>query len=203
MASRLGLYQRAAQILGERRPLALDERVAIRRRFDVVWDAEGVKHCLQRGLWNHSMRAARLDYSPSVEPEFGYRYSFDKPTDWVRTAIVATDESFRSPARYADEVGFWWADWTILYVKFVSDDVQYGMDLSLWPANFTEFVAHSFALKAAKATTGSNVDVDTLKRDEKRMLILARSTDAMDEPTQFVRSGWAEARMSRRNLENG
>lgn len=202
MASRLGLYQRAAQILGERRPASLTENVAVRRRLDVIWDAEGVKHCLQRGLWNFAMRSAQLDYSPSVEPEFGYRYAFNKSSDWVRTAIIATDESFYSAARYSDEVGYIWSDWPLLYAKWVSDDTSYGMDLSLWPPNFTEFVAHSFALKAAKTTTGSSADADELKRDEKRMLILARSTDAMDEPTQFVRSRWAESRVSR-NRENG
>lgn len=204
MPTKLSVFQGAALILGERKPASLSENTATRRRLDTAWDNEGVKRCLKRGLWNHAIRAIRLDYSPSVEPEFGLSRAFDKPTDWVRTAIVASDEYFRNAIiRYSDENGFWTADYDFIYVKYVSDDTLFGLDLSLWPENFTAFVECSLARAVAKATTGSSVDADDLERREKRLLIQARSTDSMDEPTQFTRSLWAESRISRRNLENG
>lgn len=203
MPSKLSLYQRACQILGERRVASLSESSAMRRRLDTIYDAEGIKHCLGRGFWNFAMRSVEIEYSPSVDPDFGYQYAFDKPTDWVRTVIVATDEDFRCEAKYSDEVGYLWSDLQTLYFKYVSDDVQYGLDLSLWPPAFFEFVAHSFALKAAKATTGTAVDVDQIARDEKRALIAARSSDAMDESVQRTPSAWSRARLGRASTENG
>jgi hypothetical protein len=168
----------------------------MRRRLDSAWDDDFVEACLSRGLWNHAIRVVQLDYSPSVEPEFGYRRAFDKPTDWVRTAIVANDEYFRSAiTRYDDTSAYWFTDIDTIYVKYVSNDVEYGLDYANWPANFSEFVGYSLALKVVKATTGSNTDEDDLEARVKRKLIRARSTDAMDEPTQFPpRGSWVSAR---------
>lgn len=203
MVDKLSLYQGAALALGERKPSSLTENSVMRRRLDTAWDSGVVRGCLQRGLWNHAMRTVRSDYSPSVEPDFGYRRAFDKPTDWVRTAIVASDEYCRCALNeYADEATYLFADIDILYWRFVSDDAQYGMNFAGWPQNFTDFVEHSLAWKATKSTTGSENDAEAMEAKVKRFLKLSRSTDAMDEPTQFTRSGWAESRRGR-SRENG
>ena len=103
MSSKLSVYNSACLALGERKLSSLSENVVMRRRLDTAWDDDFVKACLSRGLWNHAIRVVQLDYSPSVEPEFGYQRAFDKPTDWVRTAIVASDEYFNCAlTRYDD-----------------------------------------------------------------------------------------------------
>jgi hypothetical protein len=197
MADKLSVYQGACAELGERKVVTLTENSAKRRRLDTAWDSGVVGGCLERGLWNHAMRSIQLDYSPSVEPPFGFRRAFDKPIDWVRTAIVARDEYFRRALRkseYADEAGFWFADLDVIFVRFVSDDSSFGMNLSLWPQNFTDFVHASMAHKVAKSTTGSQNDADALEARAKRLLIRSRSTDAMDEGTDSIPSGWVAAR---------
>lgn len=197
MSSKLSVYNSACLALGERKLSSLSENVVMRRRLDTAWDDDFVKACLSRGLWNHAIRVVKFDYSPSIEPDFGYRRAFDKPTDWVRTAIVASDGYFRCAlTRYDDTSAFWFTDIDTIYVKYVSSDVAYGFDYANWPANFSEFVGYSLALKVVKATTSSNQDEDGLEARVKRKLIRARSTDAMDEPTQFARRGsWASARV--------
>jgi hypothetical protein len=197
MPSKLSLYNSACvTFLGERKLSSLTENVVMRRRLDAAWDDDFLRGVLSSGLWNHAIRSVQLDYSPSVEPDFGYRRAFDKSSDWVRTAIVASDEYFKCAlTQYSDEAGYLFADLDTIYVRFVSDDTDYGADLSLWPKKFTEFAACDLALKVAKATTGSDADVDALEKRRKRLLLAARSTDAMDEPTQFPpRGSWVTAR---------
>lgn len=197
MPSKLSVYQGACAELGERKVVSLTESSVMRRRLDTAWDSGVVRGCLERGLWNHAMRSIQLDYSPSVEPPFGFRRAFDKPTDWVRTGIVAHDEYFKGALRksqFADETGFWFADLDTIFARYVSDDPSFGMDLSLWPQNFTDFVHASMAHKVAKSTTGSQNDADALEARAKRLLIRSRSTDAMDEGTDAIPSGWIAAR---------
>jgi hypothetical protein len=204
MPSKLSVYNGACLALGERKLASLSENVAMRRRLDTAWDNEAVSECLSRGLWNFALRSIELTYSPSITPDFGHRYAFDKPTDWVRTALVATDEFFRhAMTGYVDEASYWFADIDTIFVRYVSSDTQYGADLSLWPPNFTRFVEHSLAEKVAKSTTSSDADVEGLERKVKRLLLKARSTDAMDEATQTIPSRWAAARIASRSRENG
>jgi hypothetical protein len=175
MPSKLSVYNAACLALGERKLSSLSENVVMRRRLDSAWDDDLVEYCLAQGLWNFAMVSARLDYSPSIEPDFGYRRAFDKPTDWVRTAIVTDDEYYRHHlTAYEDEADFWFCDIDTIYVQYVSSSTSYGF---------------------AKVTTGSESDAEKMERMERKMMIKARSSDAMDEPTQFPPKGtWLQAR---------
>ncbi len=201
--SKLLLYQGACAVLGERKVSSLTEASVMRRRLDTAWDTGVVEECLGRGLWNHAMRSIQLDYSPSVEPPFGYRRAFDKPADWVRTAIVASDAYFQNAlTRYVDEAEYWFAELDTIFVRYVSSSTDYGMNFGAWPKNFTKFVEASLAHNAAESTTGSGNEADRIEARVKRLLIRSRSTDAMDDPTGFVPSGWVAARRGR-SRENG
>lgn len=199
MADKLSIYNGALLVLGERKLRTLTEDRAPRRRLDSVWDDDGVKTCLQAGFWNFAMRAVELSYSPSVTPAFGLRYAFDKPTDWVRTWLVSGDDRFQEELHgYEDEGAYWYADPDTIWVRYVSNDSQWGGDLSLWPANFTRYVEHYFAWKITKGTTGSNTDKETIGVEMERILKRARATDAMDETTRFPAEGsWVRARRGR------
>src|SRR5688572_27983577 len=134
MASKLSLYNAALAVIGERKLASLTEARAPRRRLDTVWDDGGVKTCLQAGYWNWAMRAAELSYSPSITPAFGLRHAFDKPEDWVRTWLVSRDDRFTEELHgYEDEAAYWYADLDTIWVRYVSSDTSWGMDLSLWP----------------------------------------------------------------------
>jgi hypothetical protein len=196
MASKLGIYNGANLVLGERKLSSLTENRPSRRRLDSVWDDDGLRSCLQSGFWNFAMQSIELTHSPSVDPAFGFRYAFDKPSDWVRTAVVSADESFYNELlNYEDQGAYWYADVDPIYVRYVSDDDQLGMDLSLWPANFTRYVEHYFALRICKATSNSSNDTDALEAKVKRLLNEAKATDAMDEATKKLKPGsWSESR---------
>lgn len=200
MPSKLSVYNAAILALGERKLLSLSENVVMRRRLDSAWDDDLVETCLAQGLWNFATNSVELTYSPSVDPAFGdqggYQYAFDKPEDWVRTVLVAQDAAFTHHLTdYDDEGDYWYANLDTIYVRYVSSGTSYGFDYAKWPKNFSKYVSTALAAKVAKATTGSDSDVEKLERAERRAMIKARSSDAMDEPTKFPPKGtWLRAR---------
>jgi hypothetical protein len=198
--SKLSVYQGACAILGTRRLASLTENQLTRRELDGVFARGGVKNCLSMGQWNFATRSVRLDYAPSITPEFGYRRAFDKPTDWVRTVGLCSDEYFREPLLdVVDESGYWFADLDTIYLRYVSDDTQYGGDYSLWPENFNALVECFFAKEICLRITQNQSLKDSLEQDFKKLLTKAKGTDAMDDATKFPPTGsWVRARMSKR-----
>jgi hypothetical protein len=203
MASKIGLYNSALLILGERKLASLAEAREPRRALDDAWD-DAVAYCLEAGFWNFAMRAIQADSSASVTPTFGYTYAFTKPQDFVRTYMLGSTETFDPPLlTIVDEPNYWYANVDPLYVKYVSNDAAYGMDLSLWSESFAEYVANRLAVKTCKRITGKYPDED-MKKDEKRAEAQAQSKDAMDEPPGFPPRGtWVTSRLGGRDRNLG
>lgn len=181
-------------ILGQRKLASLSEANEGRRAIDDAWD-KALRYCLEQGFWNHAMRAIQADSSASVTPTFGWTYAFAKPSDWIRTHSLSAYEGLMPPLmEIVDEPNYWYANIDPLYVRYVSDDNAYGLDLSIWPETFANYVANRIAVKTCKRITGSAPD-DTMYREEKRAKADALSKDAMNEPPGFPPSGtWVRSR---------
>lgn len=199
--SRLQLYNGAlVNHLGQRPLASLTENQPSRRYLDTAWNNDAVKWCLEQGQWKFAMRSAQVDYSPSVEPGFpGLQYAFNLPDDHVRLAGVFQDQTMKVPyLDYRVEAGFMWGNLETMYIRYVSDDEDYGGDFSLWPQSFVELVEIHLAAKVAKPLTQDDNLQDKLeaKRD-KRVLLIAKSHDAMEDPTRFPATGsWVKSRFS-------
>ena len=194
----IDVYNEALRLLGERRLTSTSEARDARYHLDDAYGRAKL-YCLEQGLWNFAMRSAQLDASDSVEPSFGYRYAFTKPSDWVRTYVISASEELQPPLlRYNDESGYWYADVDPLYIKYVSNDTSYGLDLTLWPETYAYYVSCRLAVMAGPSIcTLSETKTDELLGKEKRARVDARSKDAMNEPPAFPPSGsWASARGS-------
>lgn len=206
MTDRLSLYNAALiEHLDARRLVSLSENRETRRVLDDVWDGGVVGLCLQAGFWNFAVRSMQYDASPSIAPDFGYAYAFNKPDDWVRTVAVACDEYFREPLNaFNDEAQFWFCDLPTIYVRYVSNDADYGMNFAAWPENFTAYVAAMIALKASGRITGSRTKKVDLDEVVKRALATAKGTDAMDEGTKFQPAGsWSRSRVTGPRRDGG
>lgn len=205
MASKLSLYNDALEVLGERKLASLAESRAPRRRLDSVWDGGAVKFCLEQGFWNHAMADVKITHSPSVDPAYGYQFAFDKPSDWCRTFMISADETYSVQLlEFEDQLAYWWANCDPIYVRYVSNDDARGNDLSLWPESFTRYVAHYFAWRICKSTTGSNADKDALGLEMKKLLVNAQSKDAMNETTRFPERGsWSTSRRGNNTRRDG
>ena len=203
--TKLQLYNGALRLLEERKLSSLSENREPRRVLDDIWDEGAIDACLEVGLWNFAMRTVKAEYSPSVEPSFGFRYAFDKPTDWIRTAAVCYDENFSTPClQYRDEAGYWFAPVDTLYIQYVSNDNQYGADLSLWPSTFAKFVQSYLALEACGRITGSKASRDDVESEMKKRKLEAMNKDAMNEPSKFPATGsWVRSRGTSGSSDRG
>lgn len=198
MTSQLLLYRGAALHLGERRVVALDDEGELVRALDDVWeDGELVTYLLSQGQWNFATRTVELTYSPSMTQDFGPRYGFDRPVDWVRTTGVSADADFQNPLPYKDESLYLFADVDLIYWSYVSKADEYGNSLGDWPVDFTEWAKAYLAYRVAKRVTGSDSLRDDMYALQKRLLTEARSRDAMNEAIAYPPTGsWVNSRGS-------
>lgn len=200
MTTKLDLYNGALRLCKTRKLASLSENRESRRLLDAVWENGAttgvIKHCLQLGQWTFAMRAIQIDYSPSVEPPFGYKRAFDQPSDLVKVAAICEDEFFNTPlTRYTDERHFWFADLDTIYVRYVSDDQSYGADLSLWPESFGKLVEAYLANEIVGNITQSDSLPDKVEKVFDKALRSAKSLDAMNRPTAFLPTGsWVNSR---------
>ena len=200
--TKLGLYNGALRVLGKPKLSAIDEGVENRRVLDDAYDDDAIKMCLEMGLWNFAMRTVKIEYDSSIDPDFGLNRAFTKPSDWVRTAEVASDEFFVNPLvdlEFKDEQAYFFADIDSIYVRYVSDDDSYGSDLSLWPQSFVKmfeaFLADQAAPRLIENKKGRE-EITQVLIDTRRE---ARSKDALNEGVKFPpQGGWAGARGGRR-----
>lgn len=197
MTDKLSVYRGIARAVGERKVASLDETSKIRRLIDGVWaDDAGIPACLSAAYWNFAMDEAEVTYSPSVSPQFGYTYAFDKPEDWVRTFMVSNEGSFKNGTyRFKDQGEYWFADDDTIYASFVSKSTSRGMDLALWTPDFCNYVHHHIGALIVADLEGSRSAKADLDKDARRYMNIARARDAMDEAMRFrPQGGWASAR---------
>lgn len=189
-ASRLGVYNGSLRLCGERKLASLSENRGPRHLCDDAWNDGLVKRCLEKGQWTHATRDVRLDYDPSITTEFGFQYAFEKPDDYVNTVALSLDEYFDIPLnRFTDKNGIIYCDNPTIYLSYVSDDAQYGMDYSKWPETFNAYVQAELA----------SVIILSLTQDKDRKVIVDQAlkkakaeagiSDIVKKPVQFQPHG--------------
>ena len=201
---KLSLYNDALNMMGERTLANLDEPREPKRVLDVVWPG-AVKYCLEQGQWKFAIRTLKMVFSPDVNPAFGYRHAFERPTDCVRTTKMCTDECLNVPLlHYGEEAGWWFADLEEIYTSYVSDHIDFGGDYANWPQTFSRYVATYLASESALRITQSEKMVLKLEKDLKTAKKNALSKDALQGPTQFLPQGtWVGSRHGDRRGDRG
>lgn len=203
----LSLYNNALTVLGERKIASLTENREPRRVLDDVWSG-AVKYCLEQGQWKFAIRTSKLTYSTDVNPTFGYRRAFERPSDCVRLTALCSDEYLRIPLiHYQEEAAWWFTDLDDIYVSYVSDSLDFGSDYANWPETFARYVVLYLADEAGMRITQSERTLDKVAKDLKKAKKDALSKDALQGPTRFLPQGlWVRARQgdndSRRDRGN-
>lgn len=184
MASKLGLFKGALLKVKQRPISALTDTDESRYTLDTVYD-DVVAMALSAGNWNFAGRSVAIEASTDVEPEFGFAYAVEKPSDWVRTVQIAGNGDFwpqLDAGEYVDEGEFWNCNVDPLYIRYVSDHTSYGGDLSLWPAAFSDYVEWELASHIAPHLTSMSVsELDWIEKQKQRALNQARSLDAFNQ----------------------
>jgi len=197
--NKLAVYSGALRLLGERKLASLSENRPPRFHLDEAWNDGLIRYCLEQGQWGFATRTVKKQASDAYDPsDFGgFAYIFPQPDDFVRTAAISTDAHFdQTLHRYSDEAGFWCADVDTLYIKYISDDPDYGADLTKWPETFKKFVQAQLAYECMSLITGNDGKEERIKQALKDVRVDARSKDAMGRPVKFGQSGsFINARM--------
>lgn len=194
----LVLYNKALHILGERSLVSLTENREPRRVLDDIWDSGNVLYYLfEEGMWKFSLRTSKFVADPAITPVFGYPYAFQQPTDFIRIAQLCSDEYMNIPlTEYTYENGIFYSVISNgVYLQYVSDDVNYGLNAALWPEVFKEYVGAWLAFKGAMRITQSEKKEDKAAAYLKLARDNALSKNALAGPTQFAPQGsWVSAR---------
>lgn len=207
MTTQLSIYNGACLALGETALTGAGgvptEARESKFLLDSVWDGTaGLADCLSDGFWKFAIRSIQWSYDPSVTTSFGLRYAFSVPTDYVRTYACCSDPYFAVP--YLDyrmegrDLAY--SDLQTMYLRYVSSDVNFGLNLSNWTLNFTRYVELYFAWRISPKILQSQAKVDALEKRMNKMLTEARSLDAMENPTEQPAVGsWVRSRFGRRS----
>lgn len=203
--TQLQIYNNALRYLGEGKLANLSEDRGPRYLLDDVWDEDPIKFALEQGTWGFAVKTLKLTADPGLEPDFGYRYGFEKPEDYIGTAAISDNEYFQEPYNaFADEAGYWYADIDIMYVKIVSDANDYGRNTARWTASFFEYVSAYCAWKVVGRITTNKTSRDELQAIMDKNLSNAQGKDAKNRPTSFPsRGSWNSARMGRNYNREG
>ncbi|MGE4077401.1 MAG: hypothetical protein AB7F22_17735 [Reyranella sp.] len=196
MTDKLSVYNGALGHCGSRPLASLAEAREARRQCDWAWARGIVDRALQAGQWDFAARSVMIDYSNSVDPQFGLQYAFDRPADMMRVLGIWSDETMQTPlTRYQREGDYLFADIDVIYLRYVSNDEDYGADYAKWPPNFTAYVELLLASEISEKLTGGRTLKNDLLVRAQQMLGEAKSTDAADDaPKMLPRGSWARAR---------
>lgn len=195
MADKLNLYNRALRKLGQTRLATLTDAGEPRRILDDHW-TETLLYALEQGFWKWALRTVELPASTDIEPDFGPQYAFEKPEDFQKLYALSANGSLDPPLNeFIEEKGVYYADVDTIYLRYVSNDAAWGLDLGLWPETFAEYIATRLARQACRAMTQSDSMVDELKKDERAAKMDALSKDAISTPPRRLPlNSWALAR---------
>ncbi len=201
---KLSLYNGALRVLRETRIASLTEERPARYLLDDVWNDEPIETCLEMGLWNFAIKTIKISEDPDETMDFGFRYAFSKPTDWVRTAALSSDEYFTNPlVNYADETNFWYADIDPIFVRFVSNHADYGLNYELWTRLFRVYVHHYLANEIVGVHSTDDEFIKLVAVKTKDALKEAKNKDAMNDPPAFPPAGrWVRSRYSQSGTTN-
>lgn len=200
MATRLGQYNGALQLLGQPRLSSVDEEGKVRRELDGAWD-ESIDYMLEQGFWNFAIRTSELTQDDDVEPLFGYSFAFAEPDDYVQLISLSSDERFSEELKDY-EVGnqHWHCDFETIYLRYVSDDDAYGYDLGRWPQTFA--LAHQayLAFKSGLPISGDKQNRNDIFSLHEKWLKRARIKDAIAQQVARKPMGeWTSSRFINRS----
>lgn len=205
MATQLGLYNAALLEIGDRSLASTSEAVESRRVIDLCY-SDVLAGSLEAGSWNFATKSIKAEADISITPDFGFSEVFAKPSDWVRTAAVSLDENFSTPlTQYYDDVDYWSADSTPLYIRYVSNDVGWGLDLTNWPRSFSRYVELELAWRICERLTQNSSKKEMIGRDRDRAKRSAINKDALNEaqPKFMPTSSWTTSRGGGAGRERG
>ncbi len=198
--NQLGIYNEALRLLNEAPLSSLSEAIPSRYVLDRVWNSGNgfVHRVLESADLDVFQRSIKSVADTSFIVNHGYPYRHVKPDDWVRTAGLYVDDRKAAPLKiYDDKTDAIYCDYEVIYWDYISKDVSYGGDLTLWTQALFDYAAALMAKSACMAITGSRSLLDQMRYEATSARDRALMVDATNSERPIKRYGsWVRTRVS-------
>lgn len=196
MATKQQLYRSSVLLLKQNAvDLTVTDDSAFVNVLDLVYD-ETLRFCLCAGDWNFATRTVSIEASEDVESGIDdYAYAIPKPDDYAgRIVAISGNQRFDPPLDdYHEDGGFSgyiWCDVDPLYLRYISNGVEYGLNLTDWLPAFERYVEHELAWRIAPHLTSMSAnEKEEFRKERKRALQDAQAKDARNQGAQKLPQG--------------
>ena len=195
MATRLGISKGVAGILKESAVgITVSDDTRLMNEINEYYDSV-IEFVLESGFWNFATRTVAIDADTDEEPEFGYTFAIPKPDDYAgRIVDISGDQYFACPLQdYQEEGGldgFIFCNFDPLYLRYISNGNEYGLNLADWPWSFTRAVEYELAFRIAPHLTSMGEQaMDQLEKRKQKALRDAKSKDAVNQGAKWPPAG--------------
>lgn len=197
MATKLSIYNGALSLLGETPLSSLSEDRSARYWLDRSWDDGLINYCLEQAQWSFATRTLEMTYSTSIVPAFGFQYAFEVPDDFVELNSFWVDPWCQNPLdTYFFEASVIYAASDTIYMKYISNDSNYGGNLARYPQTFTRYVECRLASLVQANITNSENTQAKIDRSEAKALMTAKNMDKRLKPKDTLPLGnWTKSRI--------
>jgi hypothetical protein len=196
VATKQQLYRSSVLLIKQNATgLAVTDDDAFVNVLNLVYD-EALRFCLAAGDWNHATRTVSIEASEDVSSGINdYSYAMEKPSDYAgRIVAISGNQRFDPPLDDYHEdgglSGYIWCDVDPLYLRYISNSVEYGLNLADWHPAFERYVEHELAWRIAPHLTNMSAnEKDEFRKQCKRALHDAQAKDARNQGAQKLPQG--------------
>ncbi len=196
MATKQQLYRSSVMLLKQNAvDLTVTEDSAFVNVLDLIYD-ETLRFVLASGDWNFATRTVSIEASEDVDSGINdFAYAIPKPDDYAgRIVSLSGNQRFDPPMDdYHEDGGFSgyiWCDVDPLYFRYISNSVEYGLNLAEWHPAFERYVEHELAWRIAPTLTSMSAnEKDEFRKQCKRALHDAQAKDARNQGAQQLPQG--------------
>lgn len=196
MATKQQLYRSAALILKQNSvSMTVTDDEAMVNTFNLVYD-EAIRFALANGDWNFATRTVSIEASADVSSEINdFSFAIPKPNDYAgRIVAISGNQRFDPPVDdYHEDGGFSgniWCDVDPLYLRYISNSSEYGLNLADWSPSFERYFEYELAERARGMLTNmSAAEDERFEKKYKRALNDARAKDARNQGAQKLPQG--------------
>ena len=154
---KLGIYNNALQLIGERKLSSISENREPRRLLDSAYDFGAVNYCIEIVKPSFSRKTIKLTSSnPSASHDLDN--VFDLPADWISTVDVYSDSRLDQPiSRYINEDRTIACEFDTIFVRYASSDS--AEVFTKWSPSFAHVVSTYLAREISTRLTPEEYDI--------------------------------------------
>ena len=153
---KLGIYNNALQLVGERKLASISENREPRRLLDSAYDFGAVNYCIEIVKPSFSRKTIKLTVS-TTSASHDLDNVFELPADWISTVDVYSDSRLDQPiARYINEDRTISCEYKTIYVRYASADNNAAF--AKWSPSFSHVLSTYLAREISTRLTPEEYD---------------------------------------------